>query len=135
MSEPPRGLPLAAVRNSNHGLDPCPELLTQSSTYMWAAEALDLLALAYGSITTAERVLLRGLKADWIPWTYMDVDPPGSNVERMWQQLQYTLKPQLAQNQATFLRRGMDLETIKVGGIKVERAAIMALLPADCGGA
>ena len=106
----------------------------QSSTYMWAAEALDLLARAYGSITTAERVLLRGLKADWIPWTYMDVDPPGSNVERMWQQLQYTLKPQLAQNQATFLG-GMDLETIKVGGIKVERAAIMALLPTDAAAA
>jgi hypothetical protein len=108
----------------------------QSSTHIWAAEALDLLALAYGSITTAERVLLRELKADRIPWTYMDVDPPGSNVERMWQQLQYTLKPQLAQNQATFLAvgtstGGMDLETIKVGGIKFELAAIMALLPAD----
>lgn len=108
-----------------------------SSTHIWSAEALKLLAAAYGSIATAERVLMRELKAGRIPWTAKDVDPPGTPIDGLWQK--GTLKAHLAQNEATFLELFVlsggppdtGWNTIKVGGIQFERAAIAALLPAD----
>jgi hypothetical protein len=86
-------------------------------------------------MAAAERVLLREAKAGQIPWTAEDVDPPGAPIDELWQQS--TLKPQLAQNEATFVtpwRVGtgfgdLGFETIKVGGIKFKRAAVEALLP------
>jgi hypothetical protein len=106
------------------------------STYIWASEALDFLTPAYGSIETAERVLLREAKAGRIPWSHMDVDPPGTPINHLWRQ--GTLNAQLARNAATFkvpivigdFHLGYNT-TVKVGGIKFERAAVEALLPAD----
>ena len=103
--------------------------IEQSSTHIWAAEALELLAAAYGSIPTAERVLRREAKAGQIPWTAKDVDPPGAPIDKLWQHHGYTLETRLAQNEASFL--SIDLGPVKVGGIKFERAAIMALLPTN----
>ena len=98
----------------------------QSTSYIWAAEALALLGPAYGAIAAAERVLLRN--AARIPWTWADVDPPGAPAEELWQHLTYTLKPRLAENAAEF--RSIEFGIVTVSGIKFERAAVKALLPA-----
>ena len=108
----------------------------QANIYIWADEALELLRAGYGSLATAERVLLRAAKAGRIPWTYEDVDPPGTPVDRMWQNVGESLKPRLAQNEVTFVEvlppsSGVfGTFPITVGAIKFERAAVEALLPA-----
>ena len=129
-------------------MHPVAKAVEKVSTYVWASEALALLAPAYGGIDAANRVLLREAKARRIPWTHTDVDPPGTPVDELWQQS--SLKAQLAQNEATFtemyvleapLRPAAERwfgmagdafggNTITVSGIKFERAAVEALLPA-----
>jgi hypothetical protein len=109
----------------------------QTNIYIWAHEALELLRAVYGSLATAEDVLLDKLKARQIPWTHLHVKPPGTPVDHMWQYVGGSLKPQLAQNEVTFVDvlpssyGGCGSFAVKVGGIKVERASIMRLLPAE----
>jgi hypothetical protein len=55
--------------------------------------------------------------------------PPGAPIDELWQHDGYTLETRLAQNEASFL--SITLGTIRVGGIKFERAAVEALSSAS----